>query len=201
MIIGLTGNIASGKSTIAKLLEELGAQVIDTDQLARQVVEPDTPALKEIVNFFGPGILHGGGSLDRTKLAELIYKDPTAKKRLEQIVHPAIEKELISQIKLFKDCSPKGILVLQIPLLIEVGWQNKVDQVWLVKVDLQTQIHRLINRDKLSPEQAMARINSQMPQSQKAKHAHIVIDNSDSIEETRQQVLKAWHKEIEKSIH
>lgn len=201
MIIGLTGNIASGKSTVAKYLEQLGAMVIDTDLLARQVVEPSTPALRELVNSFGPGILHTDGTLNRKMLGEIIFKDPVAKKRLEEIVHPAIEKELAINIETFRNTLPNGILVLQIPLLIEVGWQHKVDQVWMVTVDQEIQLDRLMSRDKLTMVQAQERVNSQMPQSKKARYAQVLIDNSGSPKNTRLRVLEAWQHLTQKTVH
>lgn len=167
MIIGLTGNIASGKSTVANYLRELGAQVIDADQVARQVVLPGTPALKEIVNSFGPGVLHDDGTLNRKKLASIIFQDAAARDRLEKITHPRIEEEMNRQIRTFSKTHPGGILVLEVPLLIEVGWHKKVDQVWLVAVEPAEQLRRLMARDKISLEQARQKIASQMPQEKK----------------------------------
>lgn len=193
MIIGLTGNIASGKSTVARYLEDLGAAVIDTDQLARQIVLPGTPALKEIFDSFGPGILHNDGTLDRKKLGSLIFKDPASRQRLEQITHPRIETELEHQISYIRDRDPEKVIVLQIPLLIEAGWQHRVDQVWLVLIAEEEQLKRLMQRDKLTREQACDRIASQMPQEQKIPYAHVIINNNGTPEDVRQQVIEAWH--------
>ncbi|SHE31933.1 dephospho-CoA kinase [Desulforamulus putei DSM 12395] len=192
MIIGLTGNIASGKSTVAKYLRELGAKVINADQVARQVVLPNTPALKEIVDSFGPGILHDDGTLNRQKMASIIFHDAAARDRLEKITHPRIEEEINREINAFTKADPGGILVLEVPLLIEVGWHKKVDQVWLVTVDPEVQLRRLMARDKISPEQARERIASQMPQEEKKRFAHVVINNTGSPEELKRQVQEIW---------
>lgn len=194
MIIGLTGVIASGKSSVAKYLKELGATVIDADQVARQVVYPGTPALKEIVNSFGPGILHRDGTLNRKELGALIFQNDAARKWLEDITHPHIEAALELEIAAFKKHNSTGILVLEVPLLIEVGWQQKVDQVWLVTVTEEVQLKRLIERDKLTPEQAQQRIASQMPLQEKKKYADIIIDNSGTSEKTRLQVENFWQQ-------
>ncbi|CCO07284.1 dephospho-CoA kinase [Desulforamulus hydrothermalis] len=193
MLIGLTGNIASGKSTVAKYLKELGAQVIDADQVARQVVLPHSPALKEIVNSFGPGILHEDGTLNRAKLASVIFQDAAAKEKLENILHPRIADAINRQISSFKKSHPGGILVLEAPLLIEAGWHKSVDQVWLVTVDPQLQLQRLILRDKLTPEQARQRMASQMPQEEKKKFAHVIINNAGSPSDLQRQVQAIWH--------
>lgn len=192
MIIGLTGNIASGKSTVANYLRELGAQVIDADQVARQVVLPGTPALKEIVNSFGPGVLHDDRTLNRKKLASIIFQDAAARDMLEKITHPRIKEEMNRQIRTFSKTHPGGILVLEVPLLIEVGWHKKVDQVWLVAVEPAEQLRRLMARDKISLEQARQKIASQMPQEEKKKFARVVIHNTGSPEDVKRQVKEIW---------
>ncbi len=194
MIIGLTGVIASGKSSVAKYLQELGATVIDADHVARQVVYPGTPALKEIVASFGSGILHSDGTLNRPKLGAMIFEDAAVRKQLDAIIHPHIEAALDEQVTVFKEDNPSGILVLEIPLLIEVGWQQKVDQVWLVTVDEEVQLKRLMERDKLTLPQARQRIASQIPLQEKKKYSHIIIDNSYTPENTRLQVAKYWQQ-------
>lgn len=192
MMIGLTGSIASGKSTVANYLRELGAEVIDADQVARQVVSPGTPALKEIVNSFGPSILQDDGTLNRKKMASIVFQDAKSKDKLESIIHPRIEEEIDRQMRKFTKTRPTDILVLEVPLLIEVGWHKKVDQVWLVAVDPAEQLRRLMARDKISLAEAQARIASQMPQAEKMKNAHVVIHNNGSPEEVKQQVKEKW---------
>lgn len=194
MIIGLTGNIASGKSTVAKYLSDLGAKVIDADQIARKVVMPNTPALKDIVNFFGQGVLHADGSLNRKKLGALVFDNAAARKKLEDITHPRIDEEINREISLFKELHPNGIVVLEVPLLIEVGWHKKVDQVWLVTVDEHEQLTRLMHRDNLTYKEARQRIASQMPQEEKLRYADVVIDNSRPPHKIQQQLKEIWQQ-------
>lgn len=198
VIIGLTGNIGSGKSTIANYLRDLGAEVIDTDQIARLVVAPGTPGLKEIIHSFGPGILHSDGSLDRKALANMIFSDAYKKNLLESIVHPLIENEVNKLINKFindKSKPPKG-LVLEVPLLIEVGWHKKVNRVWLVVVDRETQIKRVMARDHCSRRHALDRIKSQMPQEEKIKYADQVIDNNQTPEAVKRYVQILWQTKV-----
>ncbi|GAB6181168.1 dephospho-CoA kinase [Desulfotomaculum defluvii] len=192
MIIGLTGNIASGKSTVGVYLQSLGAKVIDADRIAREIVLPNTPALKEIVFSFGSGVLNEDGTLNRDKLASIIFNDTQARKKLESITHPRIEEEINRQIKIFSKADPSSVLVLEVPLLIEVGWHKKVDQVWLVTVDERVQIERLMQRDNLSLGQAKSRIASQMPQQEKIKFADVIIDNSSSPERVKEKLKDLW---------
>lgn len=194
MIIGLTGNIASGKSTVAKYLDDLGAKVIDADQIARKIVMSHTPALKEIVDHFGQGILHADGSLNRKKLGTLIFDNVVARQKLEDITHPRIDEEINKQISLFKELQPDGIVVLEIPLLIEVGWYKKVDQVWLVTVDEHEQLTRLMHRDKLTFKEARQRVASQMPQEEKLRYANVIIDNSKPLHKVQQQLKEIWQQ-------
>lgn len=194
MIIGLTGVIASGKSSVAKYLQQLGATVIDADQVARQVVNPGTPALREIEASFGSGVLHRDGTLNRKELGTLVFANPDARKQLEEITHPHIEAAINRLMKEFKENCPEAILVLEIPLLIEVGWQHKVDQVWLVIASEDVQLKRLMERDNLTLLQAQQRIASQMPLREKKKYADIIIDNSGTPETTRRQVEQLWQQ-------
>lgn len=189
MIIGLTGNIASGKSTVGRYLQSLGAKVIDADRIAREIVLPNTPALKEIVFSFGSGVLNEDLTLDREKLAAIVFNDPQARTKLEHITHPRIEAEINRQIKYY---AASSVIILEVPLLIEVGWHKWVDQVWLVTVDEGVQIDRLMQRDKLSLEQAKKRIASQMPQQEKMKFADVIIDNSHSPEKVEEKIKGLW---------
>lgn len=192
VIIGLTGNIASGKSTVSRRLKMLGAKVIDADQTAREVVRPGEPALNEIVEHFGPGVLDNRGELDRKKMGSIIFSDPGARKKLNEITHPRIKEAIYREIERTAIEGGYNIVVIEAPLLIEVQLHRDVDEVWMVKIDQEEQIKRLAERDKLSREEALQRIKAQMPQEEKIKHAHRVIDNSGSNEETIRQIDLHW---------
>lgn len=194
--IGLTGNIGSGKSTVARRLAELGARVIDADQVAREVVRPGTPGLQEIVEHFGPGILDGRGELDRKKLAALVFADPGARARLNEITHPrikeAIRREIASRPAGPAPGAGPAVTVIEAPLLIEVGLHRDVDEVWVVRIDEENQIRRLMARDGLNVAEARQRLAAQLPQEEKLKIARRVIDNSGGPAATLSQVDHHW---------
>lgn len=196
LVIGLTGNIGSGKSTVARRLESLGAKVIDADQVAREVVQPGTPALKEIVESFGPDILNREGALDRKKMGAIVFSDQAARARLNTITHPRIKEAIRREIDQLgahvESCTCSGVVVLEAPLLIEVGLHHDVDEIWVIKVNENEQIKRLMERDALTPDEALSRIAAQLPQEEKLKYARRVIDNSGDPEETKKQVDRHW---------
>jgi dephospho-CoA kinase len=190
-IIGLAGGIASGKSSVSRILSELGAAIIDADAIARTVVEPGKPAFRQILEHFGDAVLATDGNLNRRKLGDIVFSDPVQREQLENITHPAIWSEVTRQIS---DAEAAGlkVAVLDVPLLFETGWEKHVDSVWVVYVDRQTQIARLINRDYLTLGQAEQRIAAQFSLERKRQLANIVIDNSSDPENTRRQVVAAW---------
>lgn len=193
MIIGLTGNIGSGKSTVSRRLAELGAEVIDTDQVARDVVAPDTPGLEKIVREFGPGVLGSSGELDRAGMASLVFNNPGARARLEAIIHPEVIRVVALRISDYLE--GRGItllLVVEAPLLIEAGMHGMMDEIWVVTVSPEEQVKRVMARSGLSREDVLNRIKAQMPQEEKLKYADRVIDNSGNIEETIRQVDTLW---------
>ena len=197
IVIGLTGNIGSGKSTVARRLESLGAKIIDADQVAREVVHPGTPGLQEITSVFGPGVLNSKGQLDRKKMASLVFADPQARVKLNQITHPKIKAEINRKIaeykKEIKTNAVASVLVIDAPLLIEVGLDHMADEIWVVKVDRNKQLERLAKRDGLTPEEVLRRIAAQLPQEEKIKLASRVIDNSGGKNETIKQVDHHWN--------
>ncbi len=197
-IIGLTGGIASGKSTVARMLEEKGAYLIDADQLAREAVEPQRPAWRKIVDWLGEEILLADGSLDRIKLADIVFNDRRKLEELNRIVHPWVGarfKELSDRIA---SEDPDAIVVYDIPLLIEAGMQDMVGLVLLVYVPREVQVSRLIERDGIDRAAAETRLKAQMPLEEKKKQADVIIDNSGAIAETARQVEQFWRdlKEI-----
>lgn len=193
-IIGLTGGIASGKSTVAKMLENKGAYILDADKLAREAVEPGQPAWKELVNWLGPSILLSDRSIDREKLGSMVFKDRLILEKLNSIIHPRVGSRILSLSGEIKKQDPKAIVVYDIPLLIEAGMQKLVDHILLVYVPREIQLARLQQRDGLTKAEAQMRIRTQMPIEEKRKHAHTVIDNSGTMVETAEQVDRFWQK-------
>lgn len=185
-VLGLTGGIGSGKSMVAQLFAQLGAVVIDADQLAREVVEPGQPALEEIAATFGLDVLLPDGRLDRPKLAGIIFADPAERAKLDAITHPRIRARIDEEIKARR--SGPGVLIADIPLLYENERTKTVEKVIVVWVDPQTQLRRIRHRDGLSADAARQRIAAQMPLDAKRARADHVIDNSRSREDTRRQV-------------
>jgi dephospho-CoA kinase len=190
-VLGLTGGIGSGKSMVAQMFAELGAVVLDADQLAREVVEPGQPALREIAATFGPGMLLSDGRLDRPKLAEIIFADPAQRAKLDAITHPRIRALMEERIKARR--SGPGVLIVDIPLLYENDRTHTVERVIVVWVDPKTQQRRLRERDRLSADAARQRIAAQMPLDLKRARADHVIDNSGSRQDTRRQVEAIYH--------
>lgn len=189
--IGLTGGIASGKSTVSAMLAQLGAVIVDTDKIAREIVEPGQPAWQDIVAAFGEACLLPGGYLNRKMLGDLIFSDKNKRRLLDEITHPYI-KNTAQQALDAAERQGARVAVLDAPLLIEVGWQFMVQAVWVVYVDAQKQVSRLMQRDKISCSQALDRIGSQMSLRDKLSYADVVIDNNKELAATRQQVIIAW---------
>jgi dephospho-CoA kinase len=192
--IGLTGGIATGKSSVARLLEEQGAVVIDADALSREVVRPGSAPLERIVALFGREILLADGSLDRTRLGRLVFADPAKRRRLEEITHPAIRRlaeERIGQLA----AEGHRLVFYMAPLLIEAGATDRVDEVWVVTVRPEIQLARLMARDGIERAEAERIIASQMPLAEKERHGSVVIDNSGTPEETRRIVAAIWARE------
>jgi dephospho-CoA kinase len=195
MIIGLTGSIASGKSTVSNMLKEKGYPIVDADKIARQVVEPGTPVIKEIAEHFGDEVLNVDGSLNREKLGERIFKSEEERKKLNSIIHPAIRNEMIRQKEQWIS-KGAGTVILDIPLLFESKLQSFVEKIIVVSVTPEIQKQRLIARNELNEQEAADRINSQLLMVEKEAGADAVIDNNGTIEETKMQVetlLDKWN--------
>lgn len=192
-IIGLTGGIASGKSTVSRILERLGAVVIDADQLAREAVMPGVPAHRAIVDTFGGGVLLPDGTIDRKALGSIIFADFSARKRLEAIMHPAI-RALAEQRLAELRRSGAPVAVYMAALLVEAGATDRVDEVWVVYVDRETQVRRVMARDGLSRSEAEQRLAAQMSMEEKAARGQVVIDNNGTPEELERRVEEIWAK-------
>ncbi len=187
MIIGVTGGIASGKSTVTRMFQDLGAVVVSADELAREIVRPGSETLKRIAERFGDRFILSDGQLDRKALGELIFADARARVDLNSLTHPAIAA--LAECRLRKaEKHGAPLIIYEAPLLFESGAQGQVDKVLVVKIAEETQLARLMARDNLRHEQARARISSQMAQKEKLARADFVVDNSGTSENTRNQV-------------
>ena len=195
-IIGLTGGIACGKSTVSKALRALGACIIDADALAHELSQPNQALFNAYVQRFGMAIVTPGGTLDRAAIARLIFTDPTMRAEVEQISHPLIRRAVEERLRMAEK-EQKRAAVLDVPLLFEAGWDALADEVWVVALPPEKQLTRLLARDKtMSEGEARARIAAQMPLAEKCARADVVIDNSGTKEETRDYVGKLWEERI-----
>ncbi|SDJ65351.1 dephospho-CoA kinase [Salimicrobium halophilum] len=189
VVIGLTGSIATGKSTVSDMFREWEIPVIDADKLSREVVEPGEDAYNQIVDVFGSDVLLHTEEIDRKKLGKIIFSDEEKREQLNSIVHPQVRKRMIEKREAYREQGASAV-VLDIPLLFESGLTGYVDKTMVVYVDESVQLQRLVERDESSEADALERIRSQIPISEKAKLADAVINNNGSIEETRKQLME-----------
>ena len=194
--VGLTGSIGVGKSFVASVFEELGCHVLDADQTAREVVMPGTPGLKALTEAFGGEMLNTDGTLDRKRLGARIFTDRGERERLNHILHPFI---IARQDEIMRDWEaedPNGVGIIDAALMIESGGYRRFDKLIVVHCRPEVQLERLMLRDKLSRDEALRRVNSQMPQEEKQKFADYLIDTSDGFELTRTQIISVHQKLI-----
>jgi dephospho-CoA kinase len=189
--IGLTGGIASGKSTVSAYLRELGATVVDADLLAKEVVAPGTPGLRAVIDAFGPAYLDEGGGLRRHRLGALVFSDASARRRLNAIVHPLVRQRMAEE-SARAQARGERVVILDVPLLFESRLEATVDEIWLVAVPPAVQVARLRARNGYGEDEARARLESQMPLDEKLVRAHVVIWNDGTWEATRQRVRDLW---------
>ena len=194
--VGLTGSIGVGKSFVASVFVELGCHVLDADQTAREVVMPGTPGLKTVVEVFGEDILATDGTLDRKRLGMLIFADQSQRERLNHILHPFIIARQDEILNAWEAEDPDGIGIVDAALMIESGGYKRFDKLIVVHCRPEVQLERLMLRDKLSRDEALRRINSQMPQEEKQKFADYLIDTSDGFELTRSRSVEIYNKLI-----
>jgi dephospho-CoA kinase len=188
LLVGLTGSIATGKSTVSRMFAHLGARVLDADLLAREVVMPGQPAYLKIVEEFGQGVVQDDATLDRKALGAIVFAEPARRKRLEEITHPAIAARQQRILSVLDEEAFEGIVIWDVALLFETGGVAKMDRVVVVATDPETELARLMARDGMAEADARARMASQMPVAEKAKLAHYVIDNSGDRIQTEGQV-------------
>jgi dephospho-CoA kinase len=191
-VIGLTGGIGAGKSTVTQILEDLGAAVIDADKVGHQIYLPDLPAWREIVATFGQEVLHADRTINRQALGKIVFADPEALRTLNRIVHPKMFERMAGLIAELRARSGMKAIVVEAAILIEANWQPLADQIWLVIASEPVVIERLAKQRHLSPEQVRTRIAAQLSNEERLKHAHVVIRNDGSLDEVRAAVQHAW---------
>ncbi|SEQ72049.1 dephospho-CoA kinase [Piscibacillus halophilus] len=194
LIIGLTGSIATGKSTVSNMFKAWEIPVVDADQIAREVVEPGKPAYQKIVEHFGKKVLYDNGTLNRKKLGEIVFGNDEERKKLNSFIHPEIRKEMVRQREEYVSAGESAV-VLDIPLLFESKLFDYVDKVLVVYVDPEIQLERLMERDGSDKEEALSRIQSQIPITEKKERADAIVDNTGTIENSKEQlkeILLNW---------
>ena len=191
-VIGLTGGIATGKSTASQLLQARGAVIIDADKLGHRVYEPDTRGFERVVNAFGHDIVKPDGQIDRRVLGGKVFGAPEEMDRLTAISWPEIRRMAIEDIAEARERDPEAIIVLEAAVLFEAGWQDLCDEVWTITTKLKTTIARLKTRNGLTAQQAVARIDSQMSNKERAALSDVKIDNSDDLEKFEKRIERQW---------
>jgi len=194
VLVGLTGGIASGKSLVARVFRDLGAHIIDADRIAHELLGPGQQAYREVLDYFGEELLLPNGGIDRKKLGELVFNDAEKRAWLNSCLHPRIFAIYTTRVRQLRRWQPDSMIVFDAALLIETGYHRKMDRTIVVYADVEQQIERLAVRDKFSREQALSRIASQMPLSEKRGHADFVIDNTGTREETERQARELFKR-------
>lgn len=192
-LIGLTGGIATGKSTVAAMLRDVGAQVVDADQIAHEVTAPGSPAIAEIAARLGAEFVGPDGALDRPRLARVVFRDAKLREALNAIVHPRVRDAIEGACRKL-EAAGSSIVVLDIPLLLESRGMYEVEAIWLVYAPAPVQLRRLMLRNALPEQEALARIRAQMPIEEKRRLADVVIENTDGLDELRAQVAALWQE-------
>jgi len=190
LLVGLTGGIGTGKSTVARMLEKWGAVVFDADVLARQAVAPWTPGFDQVVERFGPNVLAPGGGLDREALASIVFSDPAARRDLEGIVHPEVRRMFAEGCEEYRDSD--RVVVFSAPLLVETGMHTAFDRLIVVSAPVATQIERLMRDRGMAERDVQARIAAQLPLEAKAEVADILVDNGGTLEDLERRVERVW---------
>lgn len=191
VVVGLTGGVATGKTTIARMFQDLGAQILSADEVVHRLIEPGTEAWKQIRQEFGREVVGPDGNIDRSRLGDLVFQDPEKRRRLEAILHPPVLDYLRKEADSFRK-SGDGVLILEVPLLVEAGALPLVDKVLVVTAEQESQISRLEKRYGMSREAAILRISSQLPLAEKVKYADWVISTEGTLESTKKQVERVW---------
>ena len=194
LVVGLTGGIASGKSTVSGFFKDAGAVIIDADLVARQVVAPGLPAWQAIRSVFGERVVRPDGALDRPLLGDLVFKDAQLREQLEEIVHPHVRNVMDQEVSRLAKRHPKSLIIKDIPLLFESGMTDGLSDIIVVYVPPEVQLKRLMKRDGIGPDAARRRIDAQMSIEEKRRLATLVIDNSGDVSQTESQVMRIYNK-------
>lgn len=200
ILVGLTGGIASGKSTVGRMLAKAGVPVVDADVLAREAVAPGTEGLRAVVERFGDGVLAPDGSLDRKALGAIVFHDVEARRDLNAIVHPRVAQLAVDRLSALRDEGKHDVAVYEVPLLFENGLESMVDKTLLVAVPLDVQRARLMARDNAGPVDADARIASQMSLDEKRAKADFVVENDGTVDETARRLEHVWREISGRSV-
>lgn len=192
-VIGLTGGIGSGKSTVSQFLAELGAIIIDADKVGHEAFQPDTPAWHDVIAAFGRQVLSPSGEIDRKKLGEIVFNDPDSLSCLNQIMHPRMYDMMQAQIEEYRK-QGVAVVVIEAAILIEANWQSLVDEVWVTVTPESTVIRRLKDQRGLDEEQTLARIRSQISTDERTKQADVIINNDGNLDEVRIRVNELWQR-------
>lgn len=195
VVIGLTGNIGSGKTTVSRILqEEMGCVCLNADLIGRLVAEPGGEAYAELTAAFGGEYFLADGSLNRPKMAELVFNDKQALNKLDGIIHPAVYRHLQREIAAIRQRDPKQVVIVEAALLIEADYLDLLDELWLVWADDEVRLPRVMTRDGLTREQALSRMRNQLPQAEKAKYAKYILHNNSDEKKLRSELLAVWQK-------
>lgn len=192
-IIGLTGGIGSGKSTVARFLASLGVVVIDADKIGHEVLRSDVEAQREVVAAFGEGVLNPGGSISRERLGRIVFGNPEALLKLNRIMHPRIAERVKTELEMYREEGAKAV-VIEAPLLLEAGWASLVDEVWVTVASEANVLKRLKERTGLSEAESIERIRSQMSVAERVLQADVVIDNDGDLSELEEKVAALWQE-------
>lgn len=195
-VIGLTGGIGSGKSTVAKILASLGAAVIDADRVGHDVYAPGTPGWLEVKRRFGDDVIAADGQVDRRRLGAIVFADPSALSDLNSIVHPRIGAEIARRVQAHRTANPATVLVIEAALLVEAGWLGLVDAVWVVRSTDHTVVERLETARGITPEQTRARMAAQVSNAERVAAADVVIDNDGTLAQLESEVRSAWERTV-----
>ena len=199
IVIGLTGGIATGKSEVARILQGLGAVIIDADQVGHKAYTPHSETWDEVVKAFGSGILQPDGNIDRRKLGAIVFSDPSRLDQLNRIMHPRMAKMVSDRIENLRESDPPAV-VLEAAVLFEAGWESLVDEVWTTETPVQSAVDRLMARNGLADDDARKRISSQMSAQERAARSQVVVDNSGDLPRLNTLVESLWNSRVKEKV-